>query len=246
MLFIKNLYKSFGNLEVLKGVNLTVNKGEVVVIIGPSGSGKSTLLRSINYLEIPQSGSISIDGIILDAENPNSSTINALRKSTAMVFQSYNLFKNRTVLENITESLIIVQKKSTNEANEIAEALLHTVGLIEKKHQYPSSLSGGQQQRVAIARSMAVNPKLILFDEPTSALDPELVGEVLNVIRKLAYEKMTMLIVTHEMGFAKDVADRVIFMDDGVFIEEGTPKEIFTSPQNERTKKFLHQVLDKI
>ncbi|MCT4619457.1 MAG: amino acid ABC transporter ATP-binding protein [Marinisporobacter sp.] len=245
MIKINNLHKQFGSLKVLKGIDLSIKKGEVVVIIGPSGSGKSTLLRCLNYLEKPDTGSIQIDDLSVNVKNIEKQDINALRKSTAMVFQNYNLFKNKTALENITESLIIVKKTKKEEATQLGEKLLQQVGLSEKKDAYPSTLSGGQQQRVSIARAMALNPKVILFDEPTSALDPELVGEVLHVIRNLAKKTMSLLIVTHEMHFAKEVADRVIFMDDGNIIEEGSPENIFTYPQHERTKKFLKQIILK-
>ncbi len=245
MLSTKNLHKAFGDLKVLKGINLEVKQGEVVVIIGPSGSGKSTFLRCLNYLEIPEKGSISIDNISTEAQQLSSREIIALRRNTAMVFQNYNLFKNKTTLENVIESLLVVQKIPKEEALKLGESLLTIVGLSEKRNSYPSSLSGGQQQRVAIARAMAVNPKVILFDEPTSALDPELVGEVLSVIRKLADENMTMIIVTHEMAFARDVADRVIFMDEGVIVEEGPPTDLFFKPKEERTKRFLGQVVNK-
>jgi len=245
MLNIKNLHKSFGSLDVLKGINLEVREGEVVVIIGPSGSGKSTLLRCINYLEAPQQGEISIHDTNIKAEAVNQKDILALRRSTAMVFQNYNLFKNKTALENITEALLVVQKVEKEKAIKQGESLLTMVGLSDKRNNYPSALSGGQQQRVAIARAMAVNPHVILFDEPTSALDPELVGEVLNVIRQLAKEKMTMMIVTHEMAFARDVADRVIFMDEGVIVEEGSPEDIFSNPKEERTRRFLGQIVGR-
>ena len=245
MIKIKNLKKKFGDLEVLKDINLDVQKGEVVVVIGPSGSGKSTFLRCLNYLESPDDGFIEIDDTIVNASKPSKDEIHKLRKSTAMVFQNYNLFKNKTAVENIAEPLISVQKINRNDAVKRAEELLTTVGLFDKKNNYPSSLSGGQQQRIGIARAMAVNPKVILFDEPTSALDPELVGEVLNVIRELAEKHMTMIIVTHEMAFARDVADRVIFMDNGYIIEQGTPDEIFKNAKEERTRKFLKQIVEK-
>lgn len=245
MINIKNLKKRFDNLEVLKDFNLSIEKGEVVVIIGPSGSGKSTFLRCLNYLETPDDGIIEIDDVSVNALNASKDAIHKLRKCTAMVFQSYNLFKNKTALENISEPLIVAQKINKNEAIEKAKELLKVVGLYEKKNSYPSTLSGGQQQRIGIARAMAVNPKMILFDEPTSALDPELVGEVLNVIRDLAKKHMTMIIVTHEMAFAREVADRVIFMDNGYVVEQGTPEEIFTNAKEERTKKFLKQIVEK-
>lgn len=245
MLKINNLHKRFDKLEVLKGIDLEVSKGEVVVVIGPSGSGKSTLLRCLNYLEAPEKGNIEISNVKVDAEKSHKKDIRDLRKVTAMVFQNYNLFKNKSVLENITEALLIVKNMPKDEAEAVAEKLLIQVGLIDKKDNYPSTLSGGQQQRVSIARAMALNPQVILFDEPTSALDPELVGEVLNVIRQLASKHMTMLIVTHEMGFAKEVADRVIFMDEGKIVEQGKPQDIFTNPKHERTRRFLKQIIEK-
>lgn len=245
MITIKNLHKSFGTLEVLKGINLEVSKGEVVVIIGPSGSGKSTLLRTINYLEKPQKGIIQIENVVVDANRPRKTEITELRQSSAMVFQNYNLFKNKTALENVTETLVITKKMKKNDAEVIGRELLAKVGLTDKADSYPSALSGGQQQRVSIARAMAVNPKVILFDEPTSALDPELIGEVLNVIRTLAAQDMTMIIVTHEMGFAQEIADRVIFMDRGNIIEEGTPHEVFKNTKEERTKRFLGQLKER-
>lgn len=245
MIDIKQIHKKFDDTHVLKGIDLKVKKGEVVVVIGPSGSGKSTFLRCINYLEKPESGVINIDDIIIDAVNPSKKDINNLRKSTAMVFQNYNLFKNKTALENITESLVVNKGMGKEDADALGKQILNQVGLSDKMGNYPSTLSGGQQQRVGIARAMALNPKVILFDEPTSALDPELVGEVLNVIRNLAQKDMTMIIVTHEMGFAKEVANRVIFMDNGNIIEEGSPDEIFNNPKQERTKRFLKQIINK-
>ena len=250
MIKIEKLYKNFGELQVLKGIDLEVRKGEVVVVIGPSGSGKSTLLRCINYLEAPETGTIEIvndelGNIKMDFEKVEKPLIQKLRASTAMVFQSYNLFKNKTALENITESLIVTKNIKKKDAENTATELLKQVGLLDKRDAYPSTLSGGQQQRVGIARAMAVNPMVILFDEPTSALDPELVGEVLNVIRALAKKHTTMMIVTHEMAFAKEVADRVIFMDDGIIVEEGAPQDIFTNPKHQRTRKFLNQVIKK-
>lgn len=239
MLKISNLNKSFGELKVLKDISFEVSKGEVVVIIGPSGTGKSTLLRCINYLEKPDNGIIEIEGIKYDVLNMGKKDIYDLRKHSCMVFQQYNLFKNKTVIENLTEALHFVQKREKLEAQEIAEKLLKKVGMFEKKDEYPSRLSGGQQQRVGIARALAVNPNLILFDEPTSSLDPELVDEVLNTIKALAEMNITMIIVTHEIEFAKNVADRIVFMDDGCIVEEGKPSDIFTNPKNERTKKFL-------
>lgn len=245
MININNLHKSFGSLHVLKGINLEIEKGEVIAVIGPSGSGKSTMLRCLNYLETPDKGTIAIGSSKVNAEKKNKKDILSLRKNTAMVFQNYNLFKNKTALENITEALIVTKNMKKAEAEKIAYDLLGQVGLSDKANNYPSALSGGQQQRVSIARALAVNPNVILFDEPTSALDPELVGEVLNVIRELAKKHMTMIIVTHEMSFARDVADRVIFMADGNIIEEGKPQDIFNNPKEERTRKFLNQVIER-
>ncbi|TXR92061.1 amino acid ABC transporter ATP-binding protein [Bacillus sp. SH7-1] len=239
---ISNLYKSYERNEVLKGISLTVNKGEVVVIIGPSGSGKSTLLRCLNLLEQPEDGSIRIEDLEIHAKKLYKKEIIKLRQKTAMVFQNYNLFKNKTALQNITTPLTVVQKKSEEEAKRIAREILKQVGLAEKENFYPTMLSGGQQQRIGIARAMALNPAVLLFDEPTSALDPELVNEVLQVIKDLARQHITMVIVTHEMNFAKEVADRIIFMADGIIVEQGTAEEIFRNPQNERTKKFLRQL----
>ncbi|WES36615.1 amino acid ABC transporter ATP-binding protein [Ruminiclostridium papyrosolvens DSM 2782] len=240
MLEVKNLHKSFGKHEILKGINLSVEEGEVVVIIGPSGSGKSTLLRCINFLEKKQKGVININGVRIENKER---TINKMRQNVGMVFQHFNLFPHKTVLGNIIEGP--VQVKGENKQIAIPEALglLEKVGLIDKKDAYPAMLSGGQKQRVAIARTLAMKPQMILFDEPTSALDPELVGEVLNVMKELALEGMTMIIVSHEMGFAREVSDRVIFMDDGKILEEGTPDHIFTNPQNERTQTFLSKIL---
>lgn len=243
MITVKNLKKNFGNLEVLKDINLHVDKGEVISILGPSGSGKSTFLRCLNYLEIPTSGVLTIGDTTINAKTANKTEINSLRKESAMVFQNYNLFNNKTVLENVTEALIVVKKLSKSEAINIAMDSLKKVGMEEKKDVYPKTLSGGQKQRVSIARAIALNPKVILFDEPTSALDPELVSEVLSVIKDLAREHRTMLIVTHEMSFARDVSDRVIFMDNGYILEEGTPKEIFSNPKQDRTKQFLNKFI---
>lgn len=239
MIDIENLRKSFGDVEVLKGINLTIKEKEVVVIIGPSGSGKSTLLRCMNYLEEPTSGEVSVDGIVLDGE----ANINKVREEVGMVFQRFNLFPHMTVLQNIMLAPIKVRHVAKQEAEETARKLLARVGLADKADAYPSRLSGGQQQRVAIARALAMKPKVMLFDEPTSALDPEMVGEVLDVMRKLAEEGMTMVIVTHEMGFAREVGDRLLFVDDGRIIEQGDPKEVFEHPKEERTRLFLSKVL---
>ena len=240
MITIKGLHKSFADNDVLKGIDLEIKDGEVVVIIGPSGSGKSTFLRCLNLLEEPTSGSIEFEGQELTSKQTD---INALRQKMGMVFQSFNLFPHKNVLDNLTISPIQVKKETKAAAEEKALDLLNKVGLAEKSHSFPSSLSGGQQQRVAIARALAMDPDVMLFDEPTSALDPEMVGEVLSVMKTLADSGMTMAIVTHEMGFAKEVADRVIFMDAGIIQEEGTPQEIFDNPQNPRTQDFLSKVL---
>ena len=235
-----NLKKSYGSLEVLKSIDLQVTEGEVVCLIGPSGSGKSTLLRCLNMLEEVTSGEVVVNDFKLtDKKND----INKIRENIGMVFQHFNLFPHLTVLENITLAPVDLKKATPQQAKEKALALLDRVGLKEKANENPAKLSGGQKQRVAIARALAMNPDIMLFDEPTSALDPEMVGEVLNVIKQLAQEGMTMVIVTHEMGFAREVADRVIFMDNGYIVEEGTPQEIFGNPQNERTKDFLNKVL---
>lgn len=241
MITVKNLHKSFGTLHVLKGIDFHAETGEVVAIIGPSGMGKSTFLRCLNYIERPEKGTIEIDDICVDAENRSEKQIRELRKKTSMVFQTYNVFKNKTVLENVMLPMISVQKMEKQKAKEKALEYLEQVELLDKIDEYSSRLSGGQQQRVGIARAMAVNPKLILLDEPTSSLDPELVTGILDVIRKLAKEhKRTMIIVTHEMRFAQEVADRILFMDEGVIIEEGSPIDLFLHPQNERTKNFLN------
>ncbi|SFA83981.1 amino acid ABC transporter ATP-binding protein [Selenomonas ruminantium] len=239
MIVIENLHKAFGKVEVLKGVNLHIKPKEVVALIGPSGSGKSTLLRCMNYLEEPTSGKVTVDGTPLDGET----NINKVREEVGMVFQRFNLFPHMTALENIMLAPMKVKKISQTEAKKKAEELLARVGLADKANNYPSQLSGGQQQRVAIARALAMEPKVMLFDEPTSALDPEMVGEVLDVMRSLAKEGMTMAIVTHEMGFAREVADRVLFIDGGGILEQGTPEELFAHPQQERTKSFLSKVL---
>ena len=240
MIKIRNLYKSFGDLEVLKGLDLDVDEGEVVVIIGASGSGKSTLLRCINFLEESDSGEIWVEGKLV---HHTGSDINAVRQEVGMVFQHFNLFPHMTVLENVIEGPVQVKKVPRKKAVSRARELLEKVGLSDKAKSYPASLSGGQKQRVAIARALAMEPNVMLFDEPTSALDPELVGEVLLVMEELAKEGMTMIVVTHEMWFAREAADRVIFMDEGVFLESGTPDKIFTEPEEERTKAFLSKIL---
>ncbi|MEI8189224.1 MAG: amino acid ABC transporter ATP-binding protein [candidate division NC10 bacterium] len=240
MVKVKDVRKQFGYLHVLKGVSLAVARGEVVVVIGPSGSGKSTLLRCLNYLEPVQSGEVWIDGIRLDHHKTN---IRAVRAEVGMVFQSFNLFPHLTALRNLMLAPVIVRKRPEAEVREAALALLAKVGLQDKTDAYPSQLSGGQQQRVAIARALCMQPKLMLFDEVTSALDPELVREVLDVIKQLARDGMTMIVVTHEMGFAREVADRVIFMDEGRIVEEGTAEDVFDRPQHQRTKEFLGKIL---
>lgn len=240
MVVCKQLNKSFGNLHVLKDCNLTVEKSEVVVLIGASGSGKSTLLRCMNFLEMINSGAIYIDGKQIDPKKDN---LNHIREHVGMVFQHFNLFPHMSVIENIIEAPVHVKKIKRDEAIADANKLLDKVGLRDKANVYPDQLSGGQKQRVAIARALAMRPSLMLFDEPTSALDPELVGEVLGVMKELAKEGMTMIVVTHEMGFAREVADRVIVMHDGKIIEEGAPKQLFANPQHERTQRFLSQIL---
>ena len=242
MIKVTDLHKSFGELAVLKGIDFQADTGEVIVIIGPSGMGKSTFLRCINYIERPEKGIIEIDNVKVDAEKCTEKEIKQLRLKTSMVFQNYNIFKNKTVIENVMLPMTSVPKIEKEIAKEKALQYLDQVGLLDKVNEYPSRLSGGQQQRVGIARAMAVNPKLILLDEPTSSLDPELVLGILDILRNLANEhKRTMIIVTHEMSFAKEIADRIIFMDDGRIIEEGTPEKIFSNPQNERTKRFLER-----
>lgn len=239
MIELKDVRKSFGKNEVLKGINLQIDKGEVVVIIGPSGSGKSTVLRTMNYLEEPTSGHVIVDGMDLSDKNK----LNAVRTEVGMVFQNFNLFPHMTVLDNLTLAPVNVRKTDKKEAQDIAIKLLERVGLADKAQMYPDSLSGGQKQRVAIARALAMKPKVMLFDEPTSALDPEMVREVLDVMKSLADEGMTMVIVTHEMGFAKEVADRVIFVDGGQILEDGTPVQVFDAPSSDRTKLFLSKIL---
>jgi L-cystine transport system ATP-binding protein len=239
---LKNIHKSFGDNNVLKGINLSVEKGEVVVILGPSGSGKTTLLRCINFLEHPDDGEIQIDNFRIKCKHAHHRDITALRKKSGMVFQNYNLFKNKTVLENVMEGLVIAQKVPKNTAREKSLAILQRVGLSDKIDVYPSQISGGQQQRVGIARALALNPEVILFDEPTSALDPELVGEVLDTIKQVASDGITMIVVTHEIGFARDVSSRVVFMDGGVVVEEGNPSDLLDNPREERTKQFLRRI----
>lgn len=242
MIYVNNLKKSYGDLEVLNGVNCHIKEGECVVVIGPSGSGKSTFLRCINRLEKPTDGSIKVNGI--DIMDP-STNIDKMRQQIGMVFQHFNLFPHLTILQNVTLAPTKLKLMSEGEAKKKGLELLERVGLSSKADNYPAQLSGGQKQRVAIARALAMNPKVILFDEPTSALDPEMVGEVLEVMKKLAKEGMTMVVVTHEMGFAKDVSDRVIFMADGNIVEEGTPEEVFEHPTHERTRAFLGKVINR-
>lgn len=238
MIEIKKLYKSYGDNEVLKGIDQTVSEAEVLCIVGPSGSGKSTMLRCINLLEVPTSGEVYIDGELVTSQN-----INEIRTKMGMVFQNFNLFPHMTVLENVTCAPINVKGISKVDAEAKGMDLLTRVGLDNKANAYPRSLSGGQQQRVAIARALAMDPEMMLFDEPTSALDPEMVGEVLDVMKDLAKEGLAMIVVTHEMGFAKEVADKVIFMDEGVIVEQGTPEDVLVNPSEERTKNFLSKVL---
>ncbi|MDK0606513.1 amino acid ABC transporter ATP-binding protein [Clostridium perfringens] len=240
MINVRNLYKSFGKNEVLKDINETIKKGEVVVIIGPSGSGKSTFLRCLNLLEEPTSGVINFEGEDITDKKVD---INRIREKMGMVFQQFNLFPHKTVMENLTIGPTKIKNISNGEAIKKGSELLEKVGLLDKKNVYPNSLSGGQKQRIAIARALAMEPDVMLFDEPTSALDPEMVGEVLGVMKSLAKDGMTMVVVTHEMGFAKEVGDRILFMDEGRIIEEGTPEEIFQNPKNSRTKDFLSKVL---
>lgn len=240
MITVKDLHKYFGDLEVLKGIDAEIKEQEVVCVIGPSGSGKSTFLRCLNLLEEVTSGEIMIDGDVLTDPKVD---INAVRSQVGMVFQHFNLFPHKTVLENITLAPMKVKGLTEEEAKKVGIPLLEKVGLADKADAYPESLSGGQKQRVAIARSLAMNPKVMLFDEPTSALDPELVGDVLQVMKDLAEEGMTMVVVTHEMGFAKEVGDRVLFMDEGIIMEEGNPAQVFDNPQNPRTKEFLSKIL---
>ncbi len=241
----KNIVKNFGKLEVLRGIDMQVERGEVVAIIGPSGSGKSTLLRCLNKLEAINDGTIAFDGetIVENGRYKKDKVLREIFKKMGMVFQNFNLFPQKSVLQNIIEAPIMVKKENKSDAIAYARKLLEDVGLSDKADAYPCQLSGGQQQRVAIARALAMKPEIMLFDEPTSALDPELTGEVLEVMRKLAAEKNTMIVVTHEIGFAREVASRVIFMDNGVIVEEGTPDEVLSNPKNERTKQFLNRVL---
>ena len=240
MINVKNLHKSFSGLEVLKGIDEHISHGEVVVVIGPSGSGKSTFLRCLNLLEVPTEGEISIDGEVITQKGVD---VNKIRQKTGMVFQHFNLFAHLNILKNITLAPVLLKKMTKEKAQERGRELLKMVGLADKADAYPAQLSGGQKQRVAIARALAMEPEIMLFDEPTSALDPEMVGEVLGVIKGLAQSGMTMVVVTHEMGFAREVGTRILFMDEGKILESGTPQQIFDNPQNERTKSFLSKVL---
>ncbi|MBR4464836.1 MAG: amino acid ABC transporter ATP-binding protein [Treponema sp.] len=246
MLKVTNVRKSFGKNEILKGVDLTVEKGDVVVILGPSGSGKTTLLRTIDFLETADDGQLEFDEIKTSLAHAHKKTILNVRRKTGFVYQNYNLFTNKTALENVMEGLVTARKVPKEEARVIAEKALEKVGLLERKDFYPSQLSGGQQQRVGIARAIAPNPDVVLFDEPTSALDPELVGEVLGVIKELAKEGTTMIVVTHEMSFAEEVASQVVFMDGGIVVEKGSSRDIFNNPKEERTRQFLQRVLRRI
>ncbi len=243
MIEINNLHKQFGGRDVLRGITLQIEKGKVLVIVGPSGSGKTTLLRCLNLLETPDHGSIRIGDVLLDFDKKlDKSLVSRLRKQTGMVFQNYNLFPHMTAVENVMEGPVTVKKEPRETARTKATTLLGKVGLADKVNQYPFQLSGGQQQRVGIARALAMDPQVMLFDEPTSALDPELVGEVLKVMKELAKEGMTMIVVTHEMGFAREVADEVIFMDQGVIVEQGPPQQLFSAPREERTRQFLQLI----
>ena len=240
MIKVENLHKDFKGLKVLKGINEEIKKGEKVVVIGPSGSGKSTFLRCLNLLEEPSSGTVALNGEVINAKGVD---INQVRQKMGMVFQQFNLFPHLSIMDNITLAPIKIKKMSKEEAEKLGMQLLKKVGLEDKANSFPAQLSGGQQQRIAIARALAMEPEIMLFDEPTSALDPEMVGEVLDVMKDLANQGMTMVIVTHEMGFAKEVASRVLFMDDGVIVEQAPPAELFSDPKNERTKSFLNSVL---
>ncbi|MDQ6572675.1 MAG: amino acid ABC transporter ATP-binding protein [Haemophilus parahaemolyticus] len=248
MIEIKNIHKTFGNNTILRGIDLNIQKGQVVVILGPSGSGKTTFLRCLNALEMPEQGTIKFENeqsLAVDfGDNPTKKAILALRRKSGMVFQNYNLFPHKTAVENVMEGPVFVQGKSVAQAKQEAMALLAKVGLADKAELYPYQLSGGQQQRVGIARALAIQPELMLFDEPTSALDPELVQDVLNTMKELANEGWTMVVVTHEIKFALDVADVVVVMDGGEIVEQGSPKALFENPQHERTKRFLHQIRD--
>ena len=245
MLEINDIHKSFGDLEILKGINISVEKGDVIAILGPSGSGKTTLLRCINFLETADSGTMTFDGETFDLSHVSKKDIMRLRKKTAFVFQNYNLFQNKTALQNVTEGLIVGRKMPKTQAIEIGHKMLKKVGMEDRCDHYPHQLSGGQQQRVAIARALATNPEIIYFDEPTSALDPELIGEVLSVMKQLAVEGMTMLVVTHEMGFARNVSNKVVFMEGGSIVESGSSEDFFLHPKEDRTREFLRTVSER-
>lgn len=242
MVELKNIHKSFGTNHILKGVNMSIGKGEVVVILGPSGSGKTTLLRTINFLDAADEGTISVSGFEVDAKKHSKSQVIELRRKTAMVFQNYNLFANKTILENVMEGLVTVKKFKKSDAETMSREILKKVGLEERCDFYPAQLSGGQQQRAGIARALILDPDVILFDEPTSALDPELVGEVLNTIKAVAQTGITMIVVTHEIAFAREVASRVVFMEGGVVVEEGKPEEILVAPKHPSTQRFLKRI----
>ena len=242
MVELKNIQKSFGSNHILKGVNMSIGKGEVVVILGPSGSGKTTLLRTINFLDAADEGSISVSGFEVDAKKHSKSQVIELRRKTAMVFQNYNLFANKTILENVMEGLVTVKKFKKSDAEAMSREILKKVGLEERRDFYPAQLSGGQQQRAGIARALILDPDVILFDEPTSALDPELVGEVLNTIKAVAQTGIAMIVVTHEIAFAREVASRVVFMEGGVVVEEGKPEEILVAPKHPSTQRFLKRI----
>ena len=242
---INDIHKSFGDLEILKGINISVEKGDVIAILGPSGSGKTTLLRCINFLETADSGTMTFDGETFDLSHVSKKDIMRLRKKTAFVFQNYNLFQNKTALQNVTEGLIVGRKMPKAQAIEIGHKMLKKVGMEDRCDHYPHQLSGGQQQRVAIARALATNPEIIYFDEPTSALDPELIGEVLSVMKQLAVEGMTMLVVTHEMGFARNVSNKVVFMEGGSIVESGSSEDFFLHPKEDRTREFLRTVSER-
>lgn len=242
MVELKNIHKSFGSNHILKGVNMSIEKGEVVVILGPSGSGKTTLLRTINFLDAADEGTISVSGFEVDVKKHSKSQVIELRRKTAMVFQNYNLFANKTILENVMEGLVTVKKFKKSDAKEMSLEILKKVGLEQRCDFYPAQLSGGQQQRAGIARALILDPDVILFDEPTSALDPELVGEVLNTIKAVAQTGITMIVVTHEIAFAREVASRVVFMEGGVVVEEGKPEEILVAPKHPSTQRFLKRI----
>ncbi len=242
MVELKNIHKSFGENHILKGVDMEIDKGEVVVILGPSGSGKTTLLRTINFLDAADDGSVSVNGFAVDCKKHSKSQVLELRRKTAMVFQNYNLFQNKTIIQNVMEALITVRKYNKKNAEKVSREILKKVGLEERCDFYPAQLSGGQQQRAGIARALILNPDVILFDEPTSALDPELVGEVLNTIKAVAQTGITMIVVTHEIAFAKEVATRVVFMEGGKVVEQGSPSEILVNPKEPRTQQFLSRI----